>query len=94
MAIFPSGFKMALRNAFENVATDKAVKGITDYETRLDYEARGDLQPVYVGRALDGTGVVVEIWTIEKITYDGQNRPTRKQVKSNVAWSTRAALNW
>lgn len=69
-------------------------RGVTDYETRLDYDGRTDDQPVYVGRASSGASVALAEWTIEKVTYDGNDRPTRKQVLDGVSWNDRAVLSW
>ena len=70
-----------------------AAGGLTDVETRLDYDARTDDQPVYVGRASAGTLAANADWVIEKLTYDGDDRPTRKQVLKG-SWDDRASLDW
>lgn len=69
------------------------VEGTAQYETRLDYDVRSDTQPVYIGRAVNNTDVANSGWTIEKFTYDGANRPIRKQVLAG-AWNDRATLGW
>lgn len=68
-------------------------RGISDGETRLDYVLRTDDQPVYVGRAVAGTSAAASDWTIELVEYDGNDRPTRKQVLTG-AWDDRATLGW
>lgn len=76
------------------MVTDPDVKrGITDFESRLDYAGRTDDQPVYVGRASSGTATSSGVWVVEKVTYDGSDRPTRKQVLTG-AWDNRASLSW
>lgn len=67
-------------------------RGTTDYETRLDFVDRIDNQPVYVGRATNGTATTAS-WQVEKVTYDGDDRPVRKQVLTG-AWDDRATLDW
>lgn len=67
-------------------------RGITDFESRLDYDGRTDMQPVYIGRADNGTATSSGSWTVEKVTYVS-DRPTRKQVLSG-AWDDRASLSW
>jgi hypothetical protein len=64
----------------------------TTSEARLDYDTREDEQPVYVGRAAQGS-TTAQDWTIEKVTYDEDDRPTRKQVLTG-AWDDRATLDW
>lgn len=66
--------------------------GVNTTEARLDYAERIDDQPVYVARAATGT-TTAQSWTIEKITYDEDDRPIRKQVLTG-AWDDRASLNW
>lgn len=65
-------------------------RGVTDFETRLDYDVRTDSNPVYLGRALDGTSVT-ETWTIQKFTYDGSDRVTQIQVTEG-RWDARTTL--
>lgn len=69
-----------------------AVTGVAMFESRLDYAGRIDGQPVYVGRAAPGTATSAA-WTVEKVTYDVTNYPTRKQVLTGP-WDDRATLNW
>lgn len=69
-----------------------AAAGIVDTETRLDYEARMDDQPVFIGRAAAGT-VTSGVWVIERLSYDDEDRPERKQTLKG-AWDDRAALDW
>lgn len=74
----------------ELLASATATAGTT-LESRLDYAARTDAQPVYVGHAAPGTPTSAD-WRIEKVTYD-TDRPTRKQVLTGP-WDNRAALSW
>jgi hypothetical protein len=73
-------------------AVEDVARGISDYETRLDYDVRVDEQPVFIGRAPAGAATADDVWTVEKLTYDGSSRPTRKQVFIDVAWDDRAGL--
>ncbi len=66
-------------------------RGVTDFESRLDYAARTDDQPVYVGRALQGTATSAGGWVIEKLTYDASNRAVRKEVATGV-WDNRVSM--
>ncbi len=70
-----------------------AGKGVSNFETLLDYGVRVDDQPIYIGRALMSTSTAENTWTVEKITYDGSNRPITKQVRIG-AWDDRATLLW
>lgn len=65
-------------------------------EKMLDYDARTDNQPVYVGFAESSikTGAPsasAGAWIIQKFTYDGSDRVTRIQVGRGT-WDGRAAL--
>ena len=71
----------------------KVMRGLTDYETRLDYSTRLDGNPVYVGKHANGTSTTSTTWTVQKLTYDSLSRLTRAQVLSG-SWSGRAALGW
>lgn len=64
-----------------------------DNEVRLDYDVRTDSNPVYIGRALPGTGTSSATWTIKRFTYDASARATRIQVLVG-AWDSRAGLGW
>ena len=67
--------------------------GVTDYEIRLDYAGRTDGQPVYLGRAANGSASSLGAWNIEFLTYDVDGNIVRKQVLTG-AWDNRAALAW
>lgn len=76
-------------------ATEETVsalrRGLTDFESRLDYGARTDSNPVYVGKALAGSATSGGGWTIQKFTYDTSDRATRVQVVEGV-WDDREGL--
>lgn len=69
-------------------------RSLTDYETRLDYAARTDGNPVYVGKAVQGAATADPVWTIQHLSYDSQGRLLRAQVLSAAAWDNRATLGW
>lgn len=71
----------------------KVERGVTDYETRLDYGTRLDSLPVYIGKNLEGTATSAATWNVTKLTYDVTNRLTRSQVLTGV-WDNRATLPW
>lgn len=62
-----------------------------DYEERYEFDAAGN--PLYVGKAPDGTATTAAAWTVYKFTFVG-GLPTRKQVRENVVWDNRAAVVW
>lgn len=68
-------------------------RGITDTDTRIDYVARVDSQPVFIGRAPSDTPTSTGVWAVEKITYDVSDRLVLKQVRTG-AWDDRAILGW
>lgn len=69
-------------------------RAVTDFEVRLDYATRTDSNPVYVGKAKQGSLTSdANAWTIQKITYDTSNRSTRVEVLVG-AWDNRANLAW
>jgi len=68
-------------------------RGLTDYESRLDYDVRTDGNPVYVGKNMQGTATSAVTWTIQKLTYDASNRLIRAEVLIGI-WDNRATLGW
>jgi hypothetical protein len=62
-------------------------------ETRLDYDTRTDHNPVYAGKAPQGTATTSPDWTIQLLTYDISARLIRAQVLTG-AWDSRTTLNW
>ena len=65
-------------------------------EIRMENDGNGN--PIYVGYAqTPNLGTAVEQWFIVKITYDGNQAPTRYQLPDNgaeakYAWDDRATL--
>jgi pyridoxal biosynthesis lyase PdxS len=64
-----------------------------DSQTLMDYVARTDTQPVYVGSAARGVASSADGWLVKKITYDGSDRPTVIQ-NAVGAWDSRASLSY
>ena len=64
-------------------------RAISDYEERYEFDAEGN--PLYVGKALDGTLTSATGWTVYKFTFVG-GLPSRKQVRSDVAWDDRGTV--
>lgn len=62
-------------------------------ETRMDYATRTDGNPVYVGKADQGTATTATTWTIQRLEYDGSARLVRVQTLTG-AWDSRATLGW
>lgn len=70
-----------------------------DSEKRLDYDTRTDDNPVYIGFAeyqfISATESITpsttDIWIVQKLTYDSENRVTRIQV-ARGAWDDRVSL--
>ena len=54
----------------------------------IDYDARSDDNPVYVGFNYKGALTTDTNWLIQKITYDGANRVTMVQIASD-SWDNR-----
>lgn len=65
-------------------------RALTDYEVRLDYDVRTDGNPVYVGKAPQGTATSATGWTLQKLDYDASARLLRVQVVNNAVWDDRA----
>lgn len=64
-----------------------------ELEIRLDYSA--GTNPIYVGWAVPGTASSVSLWKIIKLTWDGNDNPTRLQHASDAPgfiyeWDERA----
>lgn len=72
------------------------LEGTSVLEARMENDGNGN--PIYVGYAQNpNLGTAVEQWFIVKITYDGNNSPTRYQLPDNgvefkYAWDDRATL--
>ena len=62
-----------------------------DSEKRLDYDARTDDNPVYIGFAETPYTSTADTWKIQKLTYDGSDRVIRIQVATGT-WDDRASL--
>lgn len=63
---------------------------VNDMEVRLDFTGRLDSNPVYVGRAVQGTATTAD-WAIQKLDYDANSRLIRVQVQEG-AWDDRTTL--
>lgn len=72
---------------------DDIRRGVSDFENRIDYADRTDSNPVYVGKATQGSALDATTWVIQKLTYDGSDRVTRAQVLTG-AWADRTTLGW
>lgn len=63
------------------------------FQQRIDYGARTDGQPVYLGQSVMGTATSVDNWVIYKFTYDGSDHATLRQVATGT-WDNRASLTY
>lgn len=61
--------------------------------TILDYDARVDANPVYVGTNAQTALVGAATWTVKKLFYDSTARLIDAQVLTG-SWTGRAALGW
>ena len=83
-----------------NPATEETLLNVSNalggeaQETRLDYGARTDANPVYVGTAPQGSGTDGALWDVQKLEYDASSRLTRKQKIEDAVWDDRASLAW
>lgn len=68
-------------------------RSISDFATRLDYDVRTDGNPVYVGKAPQGTLTSAVAWTVQRLTYDASARLILVEVRSGVVWDNRA-VGW
>lgn len=62
-------------------------------DTRLDYAGRPDGNPVYVGKAPQGTGAGSPGWEIRRLEYDASGRLVRSQTLTGT-WNYRTTLAW
>lgn len=93
---FPATQTVSGTVAVSNLPDDNAVlndikRDITDYEERFEFDASGN--PLYVGKAPDGTLTSATAWTVYKFTFVN-GLPERKQVRAGVAWDSRATVGW
>lgn len=77
-----------------------AAKSVVQYvpsgtlsQKRLDYDVRTDANPVYVGFNIMGTLTSDPNWLLQKITYDGSNRPTLVQVAKD-SWDNHTTTTY
>lgn len=52
----------------------------SNQQQRLDYGARTDGQPVYMGFADKGLGISASGWLLQKFTYDASSKMTARQI--------------
>jgi hypothetical protein len=70
-------------------------ESLKGWETRIDYN--GGTNPIYVGKAEEGSATSAAVWQIKKLTWDANDNPTRIQFASDkdsftAIWDNRAAL--
>lgn len=63
----------------------------SDQDTNLDYGARTDDNPVYVGLGAKGLSTSSDGWLLFKLTYDGSDRITSKK-SAYGAWDDRVSI--
>lgn len=86
---FPAGFNIL--NTPLDVVVVETEPDVTD--TRIDYQARTDGNPEYVGKATQGTLPSETGWIIQKLIYDASARLTRVQTIIGI-WDNRITLGW
>ena len=76
-------------------AVEQPLPAAFESEKKLDYGARTDDNPVYIGFAestvTTGPPTGTSAWIIQKFTYDGSDRVTQIAVRRG-AWDSRADL--
>lgn len=91
---------MALRNAFEAIATEVTLqdvqRGTPDQDRRFEWQlVAGENKPLYIGVAVPGALTVAPVWAIEKYTFlagpSGSFVPSLVQTRVG-AWDSRAGL--
>lgn len=85
------GSLLSAVDALEALTVD-VKRSVTDQRILMDYAARTDGNPVYIGKALQATATSGS-WVIQRITYDGSNRATDVQVLVG-SWDNRSGLGW
>jgi hypothetical protein len=80
--------------------TSIAAKSVVEYipagsltQKFLDYGARTDSNPIYVGFNIMGQATSATNWLIQQLTYDGSSRVTQVQIAVG-AWTNRASLTY
>lgn len=73
------------------------VKIWTQYTWAFDYDANNN--PIYMGRAITGSGKGSAVWQIRKVAYDANNNPTDMQYANgslnyDQIWNSRAGLSY
>lgn len=95
-------FNISLASAENTFKKDaRAADGFT-YKTQefqgnlqmlIDYDARTDGQPVYIGYAISGKGTSDDAWIIYNFQYNGSNFLTSKKAAYGV-WDDRGSLTY
>lgn len=63
---------------------------------KIDYAARTDKQPVYLGAALPGSASADPEWTVKRFTYESavdNARLTAIDIQEGISWTDRT-LGW
>ena len=81
-------------NSFNQIRRQSVEDIATNYQIRLDYGARTDSNPVYVGYAKRGFATSDDVWMIYEFTYDASARITLKQTAIDDAWDDRATATY
>lgn len=91
---------MALRNAFEDLATEATLqdvqRGTPDQDRRFEWQlVGGENKPLYIGVAAPGTLTTDATWSIERYAFlagpSGAFVPSLVQTRVG-AWDSRAGL--
>lgn len=62
-------------------------------QKRIDYVARTDDNPTYVGFNVRGAATSDATWVLQKITYDSSGRATLVQIATD-SWDNRASATY
>lgn len=65
----------------------------SNFQMFIDYVARTDGQPIYVGFAPKGAATSDNVWLIQKSTYNGSNQLTQRQ-SAVGSYDNRASLTY
>ncbi len=77
----------------DRLLAKRMVEVPTNLQMRADYTGHTDSQPLYLGFAARSSAENVNVWLLQKFTYDGSNRVTKREIAYSN-WTARAAASY
>lgn len=96
LQVLVSGVSQATYQVSSEAILTNIQSDLDFYTTALDYSGSN---PIYIGKAVQGSAKASAVWQIRKLTFDGSNNMTDIQYANgslafNAIWNNRAALSY